>query len=83
MSSWGEFGPSLKDMITLTSLPLFRVCPRTRGDPRRRGLEEARLLEKALSDSRYGANKATYLVEFFEEGEGRNNRYQVEALLTY
>lgn len=55
------------------------------GDPRRRELEEARFFNKSLSDSKYVTNKATYIswAKFFEEGKGRNSKYQVEVLLAY
>lgn len=51
------------------------------------GEDQKRLdfLSKALSDLRYSANKATYLpwAKFFEKGEWRNIKYQVEPLLAY
>lgn len=51
------------------------------------GEDQKRLdfLNKSLSSSKYEANKETYLiwVKFFEEGEGMNSQYQVEAITGY
>lgn len=76
------FGLSLEDVADLIPSQLF-------GDAHAmvvilKGEDQKRLefLNKALSDSRYPASKATYLswVKLFKEGE-RNNKFQVEALL--
>lgn len=84
-ASWGEFDPSLEDMIVLISVPLVgdshAIGMTLKGDDQKR----LPSLNKSLSDSMYASTKATYMswAKFFEEDEGRNNRYQVEDLLAY
>lgn len=65
----GEFGPSLEDVTILNSLPLFRDAKPMGVTLREEDQKRLDFLNKALSDSRYFANKVTYLslVKFSEE----------------
>lgn len=57
----GGVNPSLEDVVVLTSLPLFdgahAIGVTLEGEDQKR----VNFLNKAFSDSRYAANKATYL----------------------
>lgn len=69
MESWGEFGPLLEQAI-LTSLLLSEDAQPIRVTLEGEDWKRLHILSKPLSDSRYAANKTTYLswAKFFEEG---------------
>lgn len=83
--SSGEVDPSLKDVVVLTSLPLFIYAHAMRVTLEGKDQRMLDFLNKVLCDSKYSTNKDTYLswVKIFNERKGRNNKLQVKALLGY
>lgn len=77
IGSWGEFGPSLEDVVVLTSLLLFSEAHAITLTLDGEGQKRLDFLNKSISDSKYATNKATDFscAKFFEEGEGRKSQY--------
>lgn len=58
---WGEFDLSLKDVVKLTSLPLFNEAHGTNLYPDGEDKKRIDFLAKTLSNLKYSTSKATYL----------------------
>lgn len=75
MASWGKF-PLLEDVAVLTLLRFFKYSHAIGVPLDGEDKKKLDFSSKALSDSRYSANKATHLpwVKGFEEDEGRKSK---------
>lgn len=87
VASWGEFGPTLKDVAALTLLPLFgnaQVAHFKLTDKDSKARHDA--LTQFLQKTNYGASKkSTYLnwASYFVDGTRRDSPFQLEAFLAY
>lgn len=87
VASWGEFGPTLEDVVALTLLPLFgdaQVAHFKLTDKDSKVRHDA--LTQFLQKTKYGASKkSTYLTwaSYFVDGAGKDSPFQLEAFLAY
>lgn len=87
VASWGEFGPTLEDVVALTSLPLLgdaQVAHFKLTDKDSKVRHDA--LTQFLQKTKYGASKkSTYLTwaSYFVDGAGKDSPFQLEAFLAY
>lgn len=87
VASWGEFGPTLEDVVALMSLPLFGDAQVTHFkfmDKDSKVRHDA--LTQFLQKTKYRASKkSTYLTwaSYFVDGAGRDNPFQPQAFLAY
>lgn len=84
VAAWGEFSPSLEDVVVLVGLPIFGVyhvvdCLNDEGE-RMLGF-----LHDVTARAKYTSNKLTYLswMNFFLKGQGRNAEYQLAGFFAY
>lgn len=84
LSGIGKFGSTLKDVSALTTLPMF-------GDTHAMGIvldeedkEKLKILSEVFMGSRT-SGKGTYVawIRYFEIGNGKNNSYKVESIVSY
>lgn len=87
VAAWGEFGPTLEDVLVLTSLPIFgdtQVTHFKLTDRENRERHEA--LTTFLQKTKYGAaKKSTFLTwaTYFVDRPGSKSAYQLKAFLAY
>lgn len=87
VASWGEFAPTLEDVVALTSLPLFGDAQIARfklTDKDNKARHDA--LMQFLRKTKYGTSKkSTYLTWtcYFVDGAGKDSPFQLEALLAF
>lgn len=87
VAAWGEFGPTLEDVLVLTSLPIFgdtQVTHFKLTDRENRERHEA--LTTFLQKTKYGAaKKSTFLTwaAYFVDRPGSKSAYQLKAFLAY
>lgn len=81
---WGEFRPSLEDVVMLASLSM---CDEARvanfNLSKGEDMKRFRALTSFLSKSKYLRNKGTYLlwVKYFTGGAGRSSPHHVDGFL--
>lgn len=75
----------MEDIAMLMSLRLFGEAHTIGIILKEEDQKKVEYLTKSLSSSKYSTNKATYLswVKYFDYGEGRDSKFQLEAFLAY
>lgn len=82
IASWGEFRPTLKDMVSLTMLPIYRER-KSMGEVLK-GEDEDKLhsLTSAMAASKT-SGKSSYATWYFDEGERTQSELVLEAQVQY
>lgn len=82
--AWGEFCPSLEEVVKLTNLPVFGTYHAVdvldnEGEKLVEGLHDA------MTRAKYISNKRTYLswLKYFTEGAGQNSACQLATFFAY
>lgn len=84
VAAWGEFSPSLEDVVMLTNLPLFGhtlVVDALDGE----GEQLVEDLRASMADAKYVTNKLTYLTwaRYFKDGPGVTSPCHLAAFFAY
>lgn len=87
IAAWGEFGPTLEDVVVLTGLPVFGDSKAMPGDSSAKMDEEGEirlgLLNEALTTSNHkGKSAYNSWVSFFTDGPRVVSEVKLEAILS-